>query len=69
MSKIGFLIQAGEQIKVYGEPLLHEILNLVDCINRNGEPMVSIDDAIKSLKIVEAARMSILTADSASIEI
>ena len=60
---------SGEQIKVYGEPLLHEIWNFVDCINRTGQPLVSIDDAIKSLKIVEAARKSILTGESVSINI
>lgn len=63
-SAIRVPFSSGEQIKVYGEPLLHEIWNLVDCINETEKPLVSIDDAIRSLKIVEAARKSISTKES-----
>jgi predicted dehydrogenase len=51
----------GEQIKVYGEPLLSEMWNLVDCIRGDGEPLVAIDDGINALKLVEAARKGIRT--------
>jgi UDP-N-acetylglucosamine 3-dehydrogenase len=51
----------GEQVKVYGEPLLSEIWNFIDCIKGVAEPLVTIDDGINALKIVEAARESIKT--------
>lgn len=51
----------GEQIKVYGEPLLHEIWNFIDCIRDKTEPIVSTNDGINALKLVEAARKSIKT--------
>ncbi|MFX0181515.1 MAG: Gfo/Idh/MocA family oxidoreductase [Candidatus Hodarchaeota archaeon] len=53
----------GEQIKVYGEPLLHEIWNFIDCIRGKTEPIVSTDDGINALKLVEAARKSIKTGE------
>ncbi len=49
----------GEQIKIYGEPLLHEIWNLIDCIKGDSTPLVSLDDGICALKVVDAARRSI----------
>lgn len=51
----------GEQVKVYGEPLLSELWNLVDCIRGVAEPLVTINDGINALKLVEAARKSIET--------
>ncbi|MHA2363861.1 MAG: Gfo/Idh/MocA family protein [Candidatus Hodarchaeales archaeon] len=48
---------SGEQIKVYGEPLLEEIWQFLDTMN-GVAPVVSIEDGIKSLKIVESARLS-----------
>lgn len=68
-SAIRIPFSSGEQIKVYGEPLLHEIWNLMDCINGTGQPLVTIDDAIRSLKIIEAARKSISTRESVVITI
>ena len=59
VSAISIPFSNGEQIKVYGEPLLHEIWNFVDCIRGKAIPLVSIDDGIDVLKIVEAARKSI----------
>jgi predicted dehydrogenase len=59
VSAISIPFSNGAQIKVYGEPLLHEIWNFVDCIRGRVEPLVSIDDGINVLKIVEAARNSI----------
>lgn len=49
----------GEQIKVYGEPLLQEIWNFVDCIKGLDKPKVSIEDGINAMRIVEAVRNSI----------
>ncbi|MFX1507214.1 MAG: Gfo/Idh/MocA family protein [Promethearchaeota archaeon] len=59
VSAISIPFSNGEQIKVYGEPLLHEIWNFVDCIRGRAKPLVSIEDGINVLKIVEAARNSI----------
>jgi len=59
ISAIRIPFSNGEQIKVYGEPLLHEIWNFVDCIRGKANPLVSIKDGINVLKIVEAARKSI----------
>ncbi|MHA1976992.1 MAG: Gfo/Idh/MocA family protein [Candidatus Hodarchaeales archaeon] len=59
----------GEQIKVYGEPLLSEMWNLVDCIRGDGEPLVTIDDGINALKLVEAARKSIKTGKVIDLEV
>ncbi len=59
----------GEQIKVYGEPLLSEMWNLVDCIRGDGEPLVTIDDGINALKLVEAARKGIETGKVIELEV
>ncbi|PWI46978.1 hypothetical protein CEE45_14145 [Candidatus Heimdallarchaeota archaeon B3_Heim] len=61
VSAIRIPFSNGEQIKVYGEPLLSELWNLVDCIRGDGEPLVTIDDGINALKLVEATRKSIET--------
>lgn len=63
-SAIRIPFSSGEQIKIYGEPLLHEIWNLVDCIKGEAIPQVTIDDGIGALKIVEAARKSVNTGES-----
>lgn len=59
----------GEQVKVYGEPLLSEIWNLVDCIRGVAEPLVTIRDGINALKLVEAARKSINTGEVVELKI
>jgi len=59
----------GEQIKVYGEPLLSEMWNLVDCIRGDGKPLVTIDDGINALKLVEAARKGIRTGKVIELEV
>ncbi|UCE13639.1 MAG: Gfo/Idh/MocA family oxidoreductase [Candidatus Heimdallarchaeota archaeon] len=69
VSAISIPFSNGEQIKVYGEPLLLEIWNLVDCIRGRATPIVSIDDGINVLKVVEAARKSIETGSVVSIKI
>ncbi|MFW9998036.1 MAG: Gfo/Idh/MocA family oxidoreductase, partial [Candidatus Odinarchaeota archaeon] len=48
---------SGSQLKVYGEPLQEELLNLIDCID-GAEPLVSIDDGIAALRIAQACRES-----------
>ena len=57
------------QIKVYGEPLLSEMWNLVDCIRGDGEPLVTIEDGINALKLVEAARKGIETGKVIELEV
>ncbi len=63
-SAIRVPFSSGEQIKVYGEPLLQEVWNFIDCIKGEGKPLVSLDDAINAMKIVEAARLSVTTGES-----
>ena len=59
----------GEQVKVYGEPLLSEMWNLVDCIRGVAEPLVTINDGINALKLVEAARKSIETGETVQLQV
>jgi predicted dehydrogenase len=59
----------GEQIKVYGEPLLHELWNLSDCIKGRSTPLVTMDDGINALTLVEAARNSIQSGDIVSLNL
>ena len=59
LSAISVPFSNGEQVKVYGEPLLQESWNFIDCIRGEDNPVVSMDDGIKALKLVEAARKSI----------
>lgn len=69
ISAIRVPFSSGEQTKVYGEPLLLEMWNLIDCIRGDSTPLVSIDDGINALKIVEAARKSIEKGDVVLLEI
>lgn len=46
---------SGEHIKVYGEPLLEEIWQFLDTMSGT-TPLVGIEDGIRGLKMVEAAR-------------
>ena len=66
-SAIRIPFSSGEQIKVYGEPLLQELWNFIDCIKGDAVPLVSIDDAINSMKMVEAARLSSDTGESVTL--
>ena len=59
ISAIRIPFSNGEEMKVYGEPLLLEMWNLIDCIRGDSIPLVSIDDGINALRLVEAARKSI----------
>lgn len=47
---------SGEHIKVYGEPLLEEIWKFIDTIQTESTPLVSIEDGIKGLRMIEEAR-------------
>lgn len=69
ISAIRIPFSSGEQIKVYGEPLLHELWNFVECIKGESVPLVSVDDGINALKLVEAARESIQTRMSVSLKL
>ena len=59
ISAIRIPFSNGEQVKVYGEPLLLEMWNLIDCIRGDSNPQVTLDDGINALRLVEAARESI----------
>ncbi|MHA2294934.1 MAG: Gfo/Idh/MocA family protein [Candidatus Hodarchaeales archaeon] len=48
----------GLHLKVYGEPLQEELLNVIDCIEGRAEPLVTLDDGIDALKIARACRES-----------
>ena len=56
-------------MKIYGEPLLLEIWNFIDCIRGDSVPLVSIDDGINALRLVEAARKSIRLGDVVSLNL
>jgi UDP-N-acetylglucosamine 3-dehydrogenase len=47
---------SGEHIKVYGEPLLEEIWQFLDTVQRGSNPLVTIDDGIKGLRMIELVR-------------
>jgi len=48
----------GLHLKVYGEPLQEELLNVIDTIDGRAEPLVSLDDGINALRIARACRES-----------
>lgn len=60
---------SGEHIKVYGEPLLEEIWQFMDTINYDSNPLVTIQDGIKGLQMIENARHVSSIHDSIEIEI
>lgn len=68
-SAIRVPFSSGEQIKIYGEPLLQELWNLVDCIKGTSIPQVSIEDGINALKLVETVRKSINTGKNMRIKL
>jgi len=69
ISAIRIPFSNGEQMKIYGEPLLLEMWNLIDCIRGNATPLVSINDGINALRLVEAARESIKKGDIVRLKI
>ena len=56
-NKIPF--SSGQKIQAFGEPLLTELWNLIDCIKGKDKPSVTLEDAIKTLKIFEIIHKSI----------
>lgn len=50
---------AGSSIKVYGEPLQEEHLNLKKVILGQAEPIVSVNDGITALKLVHSCKASL----------
>ncbi len=49
----------GQQMKLYGEPLLEELMDFLDCLAGNNEPKVSLADGIAALALIEAAQKSL----------
>jgi predicted dehydrogenase len=58
-SSITIPFSSGELIQAFGEPLLNELWNLIDCIQNKGSPIVTLDDAIQTLKVATMVRKSI----------
>lgn len=58
-SSIYIPFSSGEKIQSFGEPLLTELWNLIDCIQGQSTPIVSLDEAIHSLEIVKMVKKSI----------
>ena len=63
------LPERGATIKVYGEPVREVLNDFVSCVKSGDTPKVSIDDALCTLEIVEAARVSANTGNVVDIEI
>ena len=63
------LPERGATIKVYGEPVREVLNDFLRCIRSGATPRVSIDDAICTLEIVEAARQSAESGKVIDIEI
>ncbi len=49
----------GSSLKLYGEPLLVEILNLRDIVTKGVSPVVGLEDGLKTLMVVEKCRESL----------
>jgi predicted dehydrogenase len=52
------LPERGATIKVYGEPVREVLKDFLKCIETGDSPRVNIDDGLRALEIVEAARKS-----------
>lgn len=68
-SAVSIPFSNGEQIKIYGEPLFFEMFNIIDCSKGKAEPVVTIDDGIRALRLVEAAKESIKSGNIINLEI
>ncbi len=68
-SAVSIPFSNGEQIKIYGEPLFSEMFNIIDCVLGRAEPIVTIDDGIKALKVVEAVKTSLKTGNIVEIDV
>jgi len=63
------LPERGATIKVYGEPVREVLKDFLQCIETGKSPRVNIDDGLRALDIVEAARKSAETGRVMDIEI
>lgn len=61
---------SGETIKVYGEPILEEIWQFIDTMSKEEtQPLVSLADGLKGLKMIEYSRKSSLEGSSITINL
>ncbi len=63
------LPERGATIKVYGEPLAEVLIDFISCIESGNEPRVGIEDGLRALRVVDAARKSIETKGIIDIDI
>ncbi|MFX1605691.1 MAG: Gfo/Idh/MocA family protein [Promethearchaeota archaeon] len=63
------LPERGATIKVYGEPVREVLKDFLQCIETGKSPRVNIDDGLRALDIVEAARQSAESGKVIDIEI
>jgi len=63
------LPERGATIKVYGEPVREVLKDFLRCIETGASPRVNIDDGLRALGIVEAARQSAESGKIIDIEI
>jgi UDP-N-acetylglucosamine 3-dehydrogenase len=63
------LPERGATIKVYGEPVREVLKDFLQCIETGDSPRVNIDDGLRALDIVEAARQSAESGKVVDIEI
>ena len=63
------LPERGATIKVYGEPVREVLKDFLRCIETGKSPRVNIDDGLRALDIVEAARQSAESGNVIDIEI
>ena len=68
-SAVSIPFSNGEQIKIYGEPLFSEMFNIIDCVLGKTEPLVTIDDGIKALTVVEAVKASTKSGNIVEIQV
>jgi UDP-N-acetylglucosamine 3-dehydrogenase len=63
------LPERGATIKVYGEPVREVLKDFLQCIESGKSPRVNIDDGLRALDIVEAARHSAESGKVVDIEV
>lgn len=63
------LPERGTTIKVYGEPVGEVLTDFINCIESGEKPRVGVEDGLRALEIVEAARQSIKNQKTVDIEI
>ena len=63
------LPERGTTIKVYGEPVREVLMDFIKVMEHGSEPLVSLDDGIIALRIIEAARESSRTGKVVDIKV